>query len=277
MQIHTQQQNIVDIDFTINAVRFAFRMSYDPGSPADRDMMNCMNQFGCPEPEVIHLMTRVVRPGDFVIDGGANIGFFTLILSRLVGGSGNVAAVEPAENNLFKLKENLKINDVHNFQICDQPLWSSTTNVTLHYSDHPGFNTLGNHLPLVMGKKDLQSTTLSRWTTIPRLIKLDLEGSEEHALRGAQKLLVNHVPYIVCELNVKALQALGSTQESLRRFMREWGYSTFALFRGGELPWFIPEKTSIFESADYDGAANILFASVEDVSKVWPRAILRMV
>lgn len=275
MNSHSNSQ-LVDIDFTINGVRFAFRMTYDPSSFADRDMMLCMNEFGCPEPEVIHLMTRVIRPGDFVIDGGSNIGFFTMVMSRLVGDSGIVLSIEPSENNLFKLKENLKINGARNFEICNQPLWSSPQNVTLHYADHSGFNSL-TPPRVVFGKKEMLATTLSRWTTVPRLIKLDIEGAEEHALRGAQKLLVNHVPYIVCELNVETLNRFGATQESLRKYMREWGYSTFLLFRGGELPCLVPEKTEIFETANYNGVVNVLFSTLEKVSSAWPRAILRMV
>lgn len=273
--MHSSKQ-FVDIDFTINGTRFAFRMTYDPVSPPDRDTMICMTQFGCPEPEVIHLMSRVVRNGDFVIDAGANIGFFTLVLSQLVGPNGMVLAIEPSENNLFKLKENLKANGIKNFEICNQPLWSRPETVTLHYCDHPGMNSLGGYKN-TLGKKEMLATTLSRWTTTPRLIKIDVEGSEEHVLRGAQRLLVSGVPYIVAELNVDALKSLGSTQESLRKYMREWGYSTFILFRGGELPCLVPEKTMIFEAENYNGAANILFSTVEHVSNAWPRAILRMV
>ena len=265
----------VNINFTIDKRKFAFKMTHDPSSLPDRDMMLCMEQFGCPEPEVMHLLVRVLRPGDFAIDGGANIGFFTVVMSQLVDVNGIVLAVEPGENNLPKLRDNLKVNGLKNFEICNRPLWSSNEDVTLHYSQHGGMNSLSNQHPSMMGKKILQGITLSTWHTTPRLIKLDIEGAEEHALRGAQKHLVNHVPYIVCELNVPALKALGSTQESLRRFMREWGYSAFILFRDGQLPCLIPEKTQLFEAEEYNGTVNVLFSTVEAVSNVWPRAVLR--
>jgi len=265
---------IVDINFEINARKFAFQMTYDPASLIDRDMLLCMKEFGCPEPEVIHLMTRVLRPGDFAIDGGANVGFFTIVMSKLIDCNGIVLAVEPGENNLFKLKENLKLNKLINFEICNRPLWNSAEDVTLHYHEHGGLNSLSAHQPM-MGRKLMQGIPLSTWHTTPRLIKLDIEGAEEFALRGAQKHLVNHVPYIVCELNLPALKGLGSTQESLRKFMRDWGYSTFILFRDGQLPCLIPDKTQIFEAEDNNGTVNVLFSTVDDVSRVWPRAVLR--
>ena len=264
----------VNINFEINACKFAFQMTHDPSSLVDRDMMQCMKQFGCPEPEVVHLMTRVLRPGDFAIDGGANIGFFTIVMAKLVDLNGIVLAVEPGENNLPKLRDNLKLNKLTNFEICNRPLWNTADDVTLHYSEHGGLNSLSAYQPM-MGKKIIQGITLNTWHTTPRLIKLDIEGAEEHALRGAQKHLVNGVPFIVCELNLPALRGLGSSQESLRKFMREWGYSTFILFRDGQLPCLVPDKTMIFEAEEYNGTVNVLFSTVEAVSNVWPRAVLK--
>jgi FkbM family methyltransferase len=265
---------IVDINFEINKHKFAFQLTHDPNSLPDRDTLICMKQFGCPEPEIVHLMTRVLRPGDFAIDGGANIGFFTIIMSKLVDCNGIVLAVEPGENNLYKLKENLKLNKLINFEICNRPLWSSSEDVTLYYHEHPGMNALSAYEPMLGGKKVLQGITLSTWHTTPRLIKLDIEGAEEHALRGAQKHLVNHVPYIVCELNPEALKGLGSTQESLRKFMREWGYSAFLLSAAGELPSLVPDLTTIGESLDHNGTVNILFSTVEKVGTAWPEALV---
>ena len=264
-----------DIKFQINGHEFEFKLVADNSHPF-RDMLICLKEFGCPEPEVVHLMTRVLRPGDFAIDGGANIGFFTILMANLVASNGIVLAVEPGENNLHALTDNLRLNKLKNIEICNRPLWSSNEDVTLHYNEHGGMNSLSDYQPM-LGKKILQGISLSTWHTTPRLIKLDIEGAEEFALRGAQKHLTNGVPYIVCELNQKALKGLGSTQESLRKFMRDWGYSTFLLFRDGELPCLVPDKTAIFEANDSNGTVNVLFSTIEKVSNAWPRATVRYV
>jgi FkbM family methyltransferase len=266
-------QPTAEIKFAINGHEFEFKLVHDNSYPF-KDVMVCLQRFGCPEPEVVHLMTRVLRPGDFAIDGGANIGFFTIIMSQLVQSNGIVLAVEPGENNLHALKDNLRINGLKNFEICNRPLWSSNHNVMLHYHEHGGFNSLSDYQPMLV-KKELQGITLSTWHTTPRLIKLDIEGSEEHALRGAQKHLVSNVPYIVCELNQNALKGMGCSQESLRKFIREWGYSAFILFREGNLPCLVPDKTTIFEAGDDKGTINVLFSTVEKVANVWPRAVIR--
>lgn len=266
-------QPTADIKFQINGREFIFKLVHDNSWPF-KDVLTCLREFGCPEPEVVHLMTRVLRPGDFAIDGGANIGFFTIIMSQLVDVNGIVLAVEPGENNLHALKNNLEANKIKNFEICNRPLWSTNENVMLHYHEHGGMNALSDYQPM-LGKKELQGIPLNTWKTTPRLIKLDIEGAEEFALRGATRHLVEHVPYIVCELNQKAMKGLGSTQESLRKFMREWGYSAFILFRDGTLPCLVPDKTTIFEEDDRNGTVNILFSTVDKVANVWPRAVMR--
>jgi len=266
-------QPTADIKFAINGHEFEFKLVHDNSHPF-RDVMICLKEFGCPEPEVVHLMTRVLRPGDFAIDGGANIGFFTILMANLVASNGIVLAVEPGENNLHALTDNIRLNKLKNIEICNRPLWSNSEDVTLHYNEHGGFNALSDYRPM-LGKKVLQGIPLNTWRTTPRLIKLDIEGAEEFALRGATRHLVEHVPYIVCELNQKALKGMGSTQESLRKFMRDWGYSTFLLYRGGELPCLVPDKTTIFEAEDTNGTVNVLFSTIEKVSSAWPRAVVR--
>jgi FkbM family methyltransferase len=267
---------MADFTFTINGTKFSFRMTYDESNPADRDTVICMKEFGCPEPEVLHLLVRALTPGDFVIDGGANIGFLTIVMSKLIGPYGKVLAIEPGENNLAKLKENLKLNELKNFEICDKPLWGKEEEVTYYYSSHPGMSSLSGY-KMALGKKVLPAVTLNYWKQTPRLIKLDIEGSEEQALRGAERHLVSGCPYIVAELNVDALTRLGSSQESLRSYMQQWGYSTFILFRGGELPCLVPDNTMIFESENFNGTTNVLFSTIDKVANLWPRAILRMV
>jgi FkbM family methyltransferase len=261
-------QPTADIKFAINGREFEFKLVHDNSWPF-KDTITCIKEFGCPEPEIIHLMTRVLRPGDFAIDGGANIGFFTIIMSQLVQSNGIVLAVEPGENNLHALKANLAANQINNSELCNRPLWSSNNNVMLHYHEHGGMNSLSDYQPM-LGKKELQGITLSTWHTTPRFIKLDIEGAEEHALRGATKHLVNHVPFIAVELNLKALKGLGSSQETMRKFMREWGYSTFLLSPTGGLPALVPDITSIAEQPGRNGTANILFSTVEKVGCAWP-------
>lgn len=63
------------------------------------------------------LFDEVVRQGDTVLDVGANIGYNTVYLSRAVGPSGRVIAIEPAHDNLEVLRQQLAANGLSNVTV----------------------------------------------------------------------------------------------------------------------------------------------------------------
>src|SRR5262249_33960355 len=65
----------------------------------------------------VRALRAAVEPGDVVFDVGANIGFFSTLLSQLVGPSGRVLAFEPEPENLALLRANLAANGGHNVTV----------------------------------------------------------------------------------------------------------------------------------------------------------------
>jgi Methyltransferase FkbM domain len=101
-----------------------------------------------------------------------------------------------------------------------------------------------------------------------RLIKLDIEGAEEKALRGGTSILGEEgCPYIVLELNVEALPKFGSSPESVCGFMREWGYEPFLLHANGSLPTYLPRRTHVIPNRLN---WNVLFSTFDMVGAAWP-------
>src|SRR5690348_5158838 len=94
----------VSINFNKRTVEF--KMNLDPRFAADAGINWYFQQGALPEPELLYLLFHAVREGDFVVDAGANIGFFSLLLARVVGEKGSVLAIEPAAVNVAKLKTN---------------------------------------------------------------------------------------------------------------------------------------------------------------------------
>src|SRR5579863_676039 len=72
--------------------------------------------YGTWEPEVVKAVTEVVREGFVAIDVGAHLGYYALILSRLVGSNGQVIAFEPIPSNFRILSENIELNHCKNIQ-----------------------------------------------------------------------------------------------------------------------------------------------------------------
>jgi FkbM family methyltransferase len=236
------------------------------------------------EPEVSDLILRAVEPKDVVIDVGANIGYFTVMMGMLVGENGRVLSFEPGSNTLDRLKNNIKINDLRNITLIEQPV-TDTIGETSFYinSDNSGGNSIwnpGNMEANKLSRENPQLQTLQT-TTIddeierlelppPRLIKVDVEGAEQKVLKGAHRLLRSHsVPYIIAELHEQGLQELGSSAAAFRKQMFDYGYDTFLLFMDGTFPKLLPPGVEITSNL----FVNLLFSRLDDVALLWNREI----
>ncbi len=257
------------VDMVVSGSRIEFELTYDPDFVADAATRSFLERNGACEPELVHLMRRVIRPGDFVIDGGANIGFFTLVMSRLVGDQGHVEAFEPSGLNFNKLRANLELNKVENVTAINRALWSEDTQVELHQALDSGSSSLApfegalNHVPV-------GGLTLDKWCLAydqaPRLLKLDIEGAELHTLIGAGAMLVRGIDFISCEMNLIALDRFGTTQADLRDYMAGKGYSTFLLHENGDRPTPVDRAQEILPDK---ANLNVLFSTVYKVHEAW--------
>ncbi|MBP9940768.1 MAG: FkbM family methyltransferase, partial [Comamonas sp.] len=66
------------------------------------------------EPEVLHALRQYIQPGSVVLDIGANVGYFTAHISKLVGSAGRVHAFEPEPRNFSLLSSNVAANHLQN-------------------------------------------------------------------------------------------------------------------------------------------------------------------
>jgi len=146
---------------------------------------------------------------DIVVDIGANIGVHTIWLSRRVGSTGLVIAVEPEKSNFFILTLNQQVNSIKNIVAIRSALSSKSAKGTLtvpratlmgqastqtasfspkSYAASLDFETLDNiirarHLPNVSA------------------IKIDVEGAELSVLQGARKTIERFEPRLVIEVH----------------------------------------------------------------------------
>ncbi|HUF79655.1 MAG TPA: hypothetical protein VMN03_00855, partial [Burkholderiales bacterium] len=87
--------------------REAWRDAFDtPAGRLELDLgayPDCCMALGLYELDTARVLRRLLRPGDHFIDGGANIGYFSLMAARLVGSIGRVDAFEPQPENRARL------------------------------------------------------------------------------------------------------------------------------------------------------------------------------
>ncbi|MBF0609659.1 MAG: FkbM family methyltransferase [Magnetococcales bacterium] len=248
-----------------------FFMDLDPASRFDNTIISHLAAGSFYEPDVISLIMRTITPGDVVIDVGANVGYFSCLLALLVGKSGKVVAFEPDSNNLSGLTRNLAANQLDNILIINKPASNKKGFMRFFNNEDSGGHALWD----AAGKGnfvEMETTTLDeefRKTNLapPKLIKIDTEGADHLVLEGARELLKDHkVPYIVAEVLPQGLAKFGSSQMQMRRYMKDFGYDTFAIYWRGHLPKLIPADTVI----EHEYVMNILFSTPEDVGRAWP-------
>lgn len=259
---------IVPVSITLAGRSIELAFELEEGNVQDAGIMYYLSHGQICEPEVCEVLARALREGDIAVDAGANVGFFTLIMSRLVGDSGRVIAVEPGPNNIQKLHSNILLNECRNVTVIDKPLWCSPVDVPFFLYEDGGSNSL-------WGNEGDRSNGMMKATTLdvvcdglsPKLIKMDIEGGEADAVQGAKKLLAGNRPIIVSEVNAAALRRAGSTPFKLRKSLETFGYRPFVLHANGALPTQVPSNSRIEPTRQN---SNLMFSTLLDVGKAWP-------
>ena len=262
-----------------------FGLSLDPEDTQDNFILSFLEAGQVPEPELLWVMSHVLHEGDFALDIGANIGFYTLFMSRLVGATGLVFAAEPGFNNLPTLAHHIKINGIRNVQVIEKPFWCRVEPVTFYInSDSRGSNALfdpgnwpmneksrANPQPIAMEATTIDTLEISKERL--RLIKIDTEGAEQKILEGASKTLEKyHPPYILSELNPHGMAQAGCDTEGFRSFMRKYGYEMFLIHSEDKLPSLVPPNTRMQYLND-SVICNVLFSTFADVAAAWPEVM----
>jgi FkbM family methyltransferase len=189
------------------------------------------------------LLTRYLSHGSVVVDAGANIGVYAAFLAQRVGSAGVVHAFEPSEENFRRLRD--AVAHLPNVR-ANQLAVSDHTGASLLYLsdqlnvDHRAYPTVGDLRRTVA----IRSTTLDQYFEVGArvdLIKLDIQGFELHALRGASRVL-NENPDVVLlvELWPYGLRQAGVSGEALVSFLRERGFGLFQPGRNGLLKRDLP-------------------------------------
>lgn len=174
-------------------------------------------------------LQRYLRPGDHVLDVGANIGVYTLLMASLVGETGRVDSFEASPDTIHRLRENIAINELPHVQAHHTAV--GTEGGTLAFTR--GLGTVNHLVP----DPDESSAPLVEVPVIPlddflsptdslSFIKVDIEGAELLALQGAEKLLERHCPRVwLLEIN-GMVRHFGHSQDDVEDFLRRFDYET---------------------------------------------------
>ena len=193
------------------------------------------------EPDTALACSRYIKPGETVLDIGANIGAHTLSLAKLLGETGRVLAFEPTNYAFAKLTRNLALNPdlarrIETFQCFLGPSHEAELPKAI-YASWPlkgGAQLHAEHLGQPMTTEGAQVRSLDTLLSecgISRVdfVKLDVDGHEAGVLAGAQKMLQRDRPTILMEFAPYLLAEHGVNPRKVYSQLTAYGYRFYGL------------------------------------------------
>jgi len=165
---------------------------------------------GTYEPHVVEALERYLNAGDCCMDVGANLGYFTSVMANLVGQKGEVIAFEPLPNNVTVLEENIALEGLKNVRIEPIAVGDSIGSASLLIQGDTDFTGTASLAEVYDWGGERTNITVSVVTLDsyvaglqknPSLLKMDVEGAEFLALKGAKTLLSTVRPVLLIEIH----------------------------------------------------------------------------
>ena len=200
------------------------------------------------EPRITYVTERLLKLGDCVLDIGSNMGWFSMIASRMVGPSGVIHAFEPQPLLNTLLRASLGMNGIENVTIHQVALSNEDGVADLHIlKGNCGAARLSEE------KGDLWSTVqIATVDTMPflerldlppvRLMKIDVEGHEETVFNAAEPFFRKTPPDVVIFESAGAAPLL---DRPVARILEQFGYGLFSLDKAFRRPRLVPAKAGV--------------------------------
>jgi FkbM family methyltransferase len=173
------------------------------------------------------LLYRYLRPGDTVVDLGANVGLITLVAAKIVGNNGVIYSFEPHPKTFGFLQGNIEHNRATNVKSYNIALGNHDGEVT--FSD--GLLDDGNHI--IFDETGIQVRVNRLDTILPELLtvhllKIDVEGFEKFVFEGAPRIL-QRTRCIYFESSTALFVRYGYTCADVFSQLKEEGFSLYRL------------------------------------------------
>jgi FkbM family methyltransferase len=202
--------------------------------------------YGTYEPGIESLLRKYLRNGDSFVDVGANIGYFSLFASRIVGSGGVVHAFEPATDTYSRLVKNMAINSFENTRSYKNALGDECvkSELKLSTSENTGKTSL-RPLTTSRGHESVECLRLDSFNEMidvpPKVVKIDVEGFELRVIKGMSGIFERNpmkLPIIIFEFSPEYLIENGDQPEDLLTILRNQGYDLKVIDWDGSLRFF---------------------------------------
>jgi FkbM family methyltransferase len=205
------------------------------------------------EPATFPFLRTHCRPGSTVVDIGAHIGLFSVVMARCVGPSGRVLSFEPTPVSRKALRETIRLNNCAPIVEVREEAVAQAAG-TAHFFFDAG-DPVSNANSLVHGPRNEHSLTVptvgmdelleSRKLSVSCL-KIDAEGAEWDVLLGAERTFAHDRPAATLALHPAALRNAGRSLTDIWELLRAYRMSVRVCGREVTGDWFC-EQTDLFD------------------------------
>jgi len=171
------------------------------------------------------LICRQVAPDSVFWDVGANVGFYSLLASELVG-SGKVFAFEPVPRNLSYLRRHLTLNRVTNVEVFAVAVSDRNGTASFEVEKTGAMGHLSGEGSITVPVATLDSLAEAGKVLPPDYVKMDIEGAELLALRGACQTFQRFHPFLFLATHNREVH------QSCCQLLESWGYKC-RMLQGG--------------------------------------------
>ena len=186
------------------------------------------------EPFETEIVNKLIHEGDVVLDIGANIGYYSLLFSKLVGNRGKVYAFEPDPDNYQLLSKNVKLNNLQNIFLYNKGVSNEIGESFLYQCPHN--NGMHRSYPSILCDKKIpiEMMVLDKMPIFHDkkvdFIKIDIEGYEYHALSGMKNIInSNKEIKILTEFSPTALLESGNNPNMYLDFLEEHNFVIYSV------------------------------------------------
>jgi FkbM family methyltransferase len=219
------------------------------GAASDRVVLGSYERTGTWAPQLLTLLCeQLLVAGGTLLDGGAHIGLVSIPVARRTGA--HALAFEPAPDNAHCLRNNVERHGLAALvEVHELALWDESTEASLRLSEHNGGDhrvrpgaLAGDAQGVAVRCARLDEIVASRALRPPVVLKLDTQGSEVRALRGASATLAQ-VEHVVLEYFPAGLAELGNATSELDALLSAFPYAT--VLSQAELPSALADRAQL--------------------------------
>lgn len=208
--------------------------------------------------EEIDFLKHIIKKGDVVLDIGANIGFYSSILSDLVGSSGKIYSFEPDKVNFAHFLKNTW--DKKNIVAINKAVADQTKTLKLYTSkllnvDHRTYKVDEYENEISIDAISIDDFVSDKFKV--DFIKMDIQGFELTALKGMQQTLAkNPNAKLLTELWPYGLRKAGTSCKEFVSLVEQFGLKLFEL-NGTQLLPLDNKKVNQIENAEFEFGLNL--------------------